>query len=73
MQENKLNIDNSYSQYSDEELYREAVNYFNKACKYGCCEAYHYLGTCYLNGYGVAKDENFANECFRKCQDMEGA
>lgn len=51
--------------------YQEAVNYFKKACKYGCCEAYHYLGTCYLNGYGVAKDENFANECFRNAKIRE--
>jgi len=27
MQENKLNIDNSYSQYSDEELYNLALEY----------------------------------------------
>lgn len=48
--------------------YQKAVKYFNKACKCGWPEAYHYLGTCYLNGYGVVKDENFANECFRNAE-----
>lgn len=52
--------------------YQEAVKYMNKACKYGIPEAYQYLGTCYLNGYGVLKDEKFANECFRKYQNLKG-
>lgn len=51
--------------------YQEAVKYFNRACKHGISEAYHYLGICYLKGYGVIKDEKFANECFRNVKIRE--
>ena len=43
---------------------KEAVEYFYKAANLGSMISMYKLGMCYLEGKGVAKDEQKAVECF---------
>ena len=42
-----------------------AVFWLQKAAEAGECDAYYYLGECYLNGYGFPRDYEKAVECFQ--------
>jgi len=53
--------------------YAVAVEYFAEASKQGHPDAQNYLGLCYANGQGVAKDEVEAAKWYRKAAEQNCA
>lgn len=48
-----------------------AYIYFKKAAKQNLAKATFWLGQCYLNGWGIEKNDEFAFECFKKSTEQE--
>jgi TPR repeat protein len=53
--------------------YLQAVKYFQKAADQRYAEAQFYLGVCYVNGQGVAKDAQQAVKYFKMAADQGNA
>jgi tetratricopeptide (TPR) repeat protein len=53
----------------EKEKYELALEYFHEAAAAGHEEAEYYIGTCYLNGFGVPQNLDLANEWLEKAAE----
>ncbi len=58
-----------YNYYHNKQ-YAEAVDWFRKAAEQGYAEGQYWLGWCYRDGHGVAKDKSMAVYWYRKAAEQ---
>ena len=57
--------------YNKEKNYQQAYIHFTIAAEMGHADAQNFLGTYYLDGYGVEEDEAAAVEWFQKAAEQD--